>query len=386
MHSSVISRSQHRLFALSPANYMFAKKWTLYSPYFDALFFFSPFVATFLFVQFGNMIFPGIFAPVDSPIWFFIFAIIFDVWHVWGTLYRGYLRSDMRHQHKKLLIWVPIISVLILAILSNIHIYWYPPLYILLSFLAYIALFHFIRQQIGFVRLYDKRTEDLWWFEYVSRLLDNIVVWVITGFPFLYWIMHYSSLSLNWFIPWEYIVLSHIVPQTDSIWIIYTIIVLLYIWFQLIIISRGTQVNPLKYLYILGTAYIWYNGMVAYDSIIIFGFGNMLLHWLNYYGITIGSTWNNANRYPWFGRIKKIRIPYLGICMISSLILLWYIEEFFWDQFIWQEKSMIFSDILYTLWHDPLSQTIIVSILGSVQLTHYILDRYIWRPDFWSIL
>ncbi len=366
---------------------MFAKKWTLFSPWFDALFFFSPFVATFLFVQFGDIIFPGIFSPPNSPTWFFIFAIIFDVWHVWGTLYRGYLRSDIRRKHRNLLIWVPILSILFLSIVANIHIDWYPQLYVLLSCLAYVALFHFIRQQIWFVRLYDKRTVDLWWLEHISRRLDTILVWTITGFPFLYWMMHYNSLSLNWFVAWEYTYLSHLVPQTESIWILYTILLLVYVIFQLILISRGTQINPLKYLYIAGTAYIWYNGMVAYDSIIIFGFGNILLHGLNYYGIIIGSTWNNGNNYGLLlYRIKTLGILSLSIAIITSLILLWYVEEFFWDQFIWQEKSMIFSDNLYTLWHDPISQVVIVSLLGSIQLTHYILDRYIWKSDFWTIL
>ncbi len=387
MHSSSISRSQHQTSVLSTDNSMFAKKWTLYSPWFDAVFFFSPFVVTFLFVQFGDSIFPGIFTPIDSPIWFFVFAIIFDVWHVWGTLYRGYLRRDMRRTHQRLLICVPILSIAILSLLANIHISWYPTLYLLLSFLAYVALFHFIRQQIWFVRLYDRRTSKLWWLAEISRRLDDIIVWIVTGFPFLYWMMHYNSLSLNWFIPWEYISLAHIVPQTESIWIVYIIGIILYAIYQLLLISRWAETNPLKYLYIAGTAYIWYNGMVAYDSIIIFGLGNILLHGLNYYGLIIGSSWTHGDGYPtWLRKIQKRAIPYLSISIIISLIVLWYGEEFFWDQFIWQEKSMIFSDILYTLWHDPISQTVIVSLLGSVQLTHYILDRYIWRTDFGPIL
>jgi hypothetical protein len=62
---------------------MFAKKWTLYSPVFDALFFFTPFVATFLFITICEKYFPDILYPDHSPIWFFVFAIIFDVGHVW---------------------------------------------------------------------------------------------------------------------------------------------------------------------------------------------------------------------------------------------------------------------------------------------------------------
>ncbi len=364
---------------------MFAKKWTLYSPIFDSFFFFSPFVATFIFVKICDLYFPTILNPEVSPVWFFIFAIVFDVGHVWWTLYRWYLQKDIFTKHWKLLVGVPIVSISILAILSSITIPWHDPFYVTLSFLAYIAVFHFIKQQVGFVVLYGRRSENLGSMENISRKLDTIITWMITGSPFLYWMMHYDTISLNWFTPWEYIFLADLIPQTDLIWIIYTIWCILYIIFQILLIFRWVRLNPLKYLYIIGTAYVWYNGMVTYNSIIIFGFGNVLLHGLNYYGIIIGSTFHNNDYGKLIQSIKRFWILFFSIIIIVSLIWLWYIEEFFWNQFIWREKTIIFYDFFYNIWYDQAILILIVSILGSIQLTHYILDRYIWRWDFWEI-
>lgn len=364
---------------------MFAKKWTLYSPIFDSFFFFSPFVATYIFVKICELYFPAIIYPENSPVWFFVFAIVFDVGHVWWTLYRGYLQNHIFSKHWRLLIGVPIFSVITLAILTSIKVPWYDPFYVPLAFLAYIAVFHFIKQQVWFVLLYGKMDENLDTMEYISRKIDTIITWVVTGFPFLYWIMHYETVSLTWFTPWEYIFLSSIVPKTELIWIIYVIWCILYIIFQILLIFRWVQPNPLKYLYIIGTAYIWYNGMVTYNSIIIFWFGNILLHGLNYYGIIIGSTYHNSNYGKLIQSIKKSWILYFSMIIICSLILFGYIEEFFWNQFIWREKTIIFSDFFYNIWYNQSILILIVSILGSIQLTHYILDRYIWRWDFWKI-
>lgn len=364
---------------------MFAKKWTLYSPIFDSIFFFAPFVVAIIFVKISELYFPSILYPETSPLWFFIFAIVFDVGHVWWTLYRWYLQKNIFSKHWRLLIGVPILSFIILVILSNITLAWYDPYYVPLAFLAHIALYHFIKQQVGFVLLYDKRSENLGSMEYASRKADTIITWIVTSFPFFYWMMHYELITLNWFTAWEYTILSSIIPRTELIWIIYAIWCILYAVFQILLTFRWAHINPLKYLYIFGTAYIWYTWMVAYDSIIIFGFGNMLLHGLNYYGLIIGSTYHSNNYGKWLEQLRRLGIWIFSTTIIFSLFLFGYIEEFFWNQFIWQEKTIIFSDFFYNIWYNQFILIIIFSILGSIQLTHYILDRYIWRWEFWKI-
>ncbi|MBP9779778.1 hypothetical protein KBD33_04125 [Candidatus Gracilibacteria bacterium] len=365
---------------------MFPKKWTLYSPLFDAIFFFGPFVIVLVFSIVCEFFFPSILNPASSPLWFFVFAIFFDVGHVWGTLYRGYLQKNIFKNHANLLIGVPLLSIGVLIFFSSFTLPGHEPLYVPLSFLAYFAVFHFMKQQIGFMQLYAKKSEKLGSFEKISKTLDNTMIWIATGFPFIYWLMNYDILTINWFTPGEFSLLAGFIPQIPFIWILYILAILIYSISQLIFIAEGVRMNPLKYIYLLGTAYVWFNGMVLYDNIIIFGLGNILLHGINYYGIIIGSTFKNIESYNEFlQNIKRKGGWMLSIFIIMTLGALGFIEEFFWDQFFWQERSILFSDILYSFGHNHIFLIIVFSLLGSIQLTHYILDRYIWRGDFGKI-
>lgn len=365
---------------------MFAQRWTLYSWRFDTFFFFLPFIVMFIFLNITSRYFPGILYPELSPLWFFFCTIVFDVGHVWGTIYRTYLRKEIVSKHKKLLTLVPIVSLFILFLLGNIHLPWHDVYFVFFSFLAYMAVFHFIKQQVWFIALYGGREENLGKMNSLRKKGDAWMTWVITGFPFIYWIMNYDNIDFEWFTKWEFTLLTYIVPHGDFLWLIYAICIMAYIIVQLWIIMNGGKVNPLKYLYMIGTAYIWYNGMVVYNSAIAFWLWNILLHGLNYYGITIWSTMKVSDAYPKIlEKIKRLWVIPVGIFISLSLISIWYIEEFLWDQFLWKERSMIFSDIFYNIWYNPLVPVIIMSILGTAQLTHYILDRYIWRKEFWEI-
>ncbi|HWP42542.1 MAG TPA: hypothetical protein VNO14_04855, partial [Blastocatellia bacterium] len=67
------------------------------------------------------------------------------------------------------------------------------------------------------------------------------------------------------------------------------------------------------------------------------------------------------------------------------LFVLWalaYIEELFWDRTLWHERDYLFGSPL-----DVASfKVLIVPLLALPQLTHYVLDGFIWRrksnPDF----
>ena len=109
----------------------------------------------------------------------------------------------------------------------------------MLSTLSYIAVFHFIKQQIGFVMLYQKHEEIPNQTQYVATIFDKVITWVITGFPFLYWVTHYEIMEINWFTYGEFSLLSQIVPKLEFLWILYFIFFILYIISQLILILLG---------------------------------------------------------------------------------------------------------------------------------------------------
>lgn len=70
---------------------------------------------------------------------------------------------------------------------------------------------------------------------------------------------------------------------------------------------------------------------------------------------------------------------YKGLSIfILTLLLLAYGEEFLWDVFVWNDHPEIFPAVF-----DPVSGgvalTVLVPFLVLPQVTHYILDGFIWR-------
>lgn len=360
-------------------------KWFLYNASFDLVFFFMPFLLALCFAIWGSYFFPDIVSPINTPLWFFFFTLIFDVGHVWGTLYRGYFPKENRNRHRLLLIFVPIFSFTLLMIVWWIGYFSGREIYILpIYLLAWFAVFHFIKQQVGFMMLYSRKESSLEGWNTWKNRGDMCMMWIVTLMPMIHWWTHYESISFEWFEAGEFALIADILPTMPYIWMIYFILILLYSIFQIILLLSWHRSNPLKYIYLTGTALVWYFGIVHYNSAIVFWFGNIFVHGMNYYGIVIGSTLKEKEKYPpLFG---KIFFKYIYIFLPLSLVLLAIIEEYSWDQLIWQSRSDIFWEYLYNVIASPIGISLIVAWLWSIQLTHYILDRYIWKKDFGKIL
>src|SRR4051812_28486274 len=78
--------------------------------------------------------------------WLFLIVFV-DVAHVYATLFKTYLVPGELSRRRTLLIALPIVCFVIgmLLFCFGSHVFW--------SVLAYVAVFHFIRQQYGFMRL-----------------------------------------------------------------------------------------------------------------------------------------------------------------------------------------------------------------------------------------
>src|SRR5687768_999019 len=94
----------------------------------------------------------GAFAGVihqETPPWAWIPAVVLcDVAHVWATAFRTYLDPKERSARARLFTVVPILGLLASVALYSVGaaVFW--------RALAYLAIFHFVRQQYGWVALY----------------------------------------------------------------------------------------------------------------------------------------------------------------------------------------------------------------------------------------
>ena len=89
------------------------------------------------------------------PIWgWVVLVLLIDVGHVWATLFRTYFDPEARAHNRDLLLFFPLLcfaGALGLALISE-ALFW--------RVLAYIALYHFIKQQYGITALYNVRVSS----------------------------------------------------------------------------------------------------------------------------------------------------------------------------------------------------------------------------------
>lgn len=120
---------------------------------FDSFFFFSPLLFVIIFTFLINNYFSQYLIIQNDPLWLFLFIILFDVAHVWWTLFRVYFNKLELVKHKELYFFTPLITFLLAFFLMLFDRSWI----ILFSFIWLFAVYHFIKQQIWFILVYANK-------------------------------------------------------------------------------------------------------------------------------------------------------------------------------------------------------------------------------------
>lgn len=312
--------------------------------------------------------FPSQFSQ-DSEItlykWLFLIVFI-DVAHVYSTLFRTYFDKDTYRLHNKTLLYIPLFSwfagVMCYSVSPNI--FW--------SCLAYLAVYHFVRQQYGFVRIYARQDSR----SAIFRIVDNSIIYIATIYPILYW--HLNPRSFSWFVPDDFLYFS--VPSEINALLqgVYYALILTYFIIEIINIYQYKQFNIPKNLIIVGTLLSWYFGIIYFNGDMTFTFLNVVSHGIPYmaliwiYGRKKSTQTDNKK--------KAILFTNSGILLfILILIVLAYFEEGIWDAILWKERPETFN-LFYIF--PTLSDTIlslVIPLLALPQITHYVIDGYIWK-------
>jgi len=305
------------------------------------------------------------------PLAWLLLVVFVDVAHVYSTIFRTCFSKEQRERWRQHLILIPVLSWLVGVMLYSLSdmTFW--------RVLAYLAVFHFVRQQYGFVRLYGREEGALHpvWY----RRLDAAAIYAAAGYPILHW--HTSSpKSFQWFVAGDFV--TGPLPWVDRIgFVIYGTILVLYACKELLQLFRTQHFNLPKNLVILGTALAWYVGIVLYDGDWTFTLTNVLSHGIPYMALI----WT-MNRKVLLGPsaparpVGATRLARGVAIFVVSLLVLAYCEEWLWDALVWRENATIFP-WLASLRELPTRSFFpwIVSLLAVPQVTHYIIDGFIWR-------
>jgi hypothetical protein len=78
--------------------------------------------------------------------------------------------------------------------------------------------------------------------------------------------------------------------------------------------------------------------------------------------------------------VKQFFTEYGAALFVLSMMLLAYVEEGLWDAWVWKEHNDVFS-MFQAIAFNPEKDILmlLVPLLALPQITHYIIDGYIWK-------
>jgi hypothetical protein len=307
-------------------------------------------------------------AEVSPALWVLLIVGV-DVAHVYSTLYRTYFDREEFRARQSLYVLVPLLGWLIFAALYSIGsmVFW--------RALAYLAVFHFMRQQYGLMMIYGRREPRF-------RLIDKAAIYLATLYPLVYWHTHLRN--FHWFIEGDFVSLQ--AAWLDRLVLgLYLLAVIAYAAKEVWLWRQTRRFNWPRNLLLAGTMLSWGVGIVALNSDLAFTATNVIAHGIPYmaliwiYGRNHGQLESGKT---YFGKVPLRRFFTLaGLpVFIGILVLLAYGEEGLWDGLIWTEHKSIFGAFSFLPVIDSRETLIwLVPLLALPQITHYFLDAFIWR-------
>lgn len=336
----------------------------LNSAWSDMVFIISPAFLSLMLV----FLFPSHFQQsAGIPLAYWVMLVVFvNVAHVYSTLYRTYFNPNNRKNKLTLLLSIPLICYILSVILYHIDglLFW--------RALAYLAVYHFIRQQYGFMKLYGRAEK--------AMLIDQIAIYAATLYPLIFWHLN-GNRNFSWFIDGDFMSFQNEWLLKVS-GIIYVLIIATYCIKETIVVFQRKQFNIPKNLLILGTFLSWYFGIVYFNGDMAFTTLNVISHGIPYVALIWFFEKKKMNNNSKTGnKLYQLSFGKYGIFyFVMILILFAYVEEGLWDGLIWKEHTAAFSPFakLPQIASKELL-ALFVPLLALPQATHYVLDGFIWR-------
>jgi hypothetical protein len=296
----------------------------------------------------------------ESPDWTWITAVLLiDIAHVWSTSFRVYFDAEEFKRRIWLYTLVPVFGYLVgVALYSEGElVFW--------RVLALVAVFHFVRQQYGWVALYRRKLNETsnltWW-------IDAAAVYLATIYPLAFWM---TSLPRNfeWFVKDDFFALPAFVETV--LFPLYVAALVVYFGKSIYLYFASGFLNIGKDIVVATTAVCWYAGIVFFNSDYAFTVTNVIIHGVPYFALIYFYA---KTRRETAGRFYQ-KLTSNWFVFLMTLWALAYVEELFWHRGVWHERSWLFGEN----WDLKSWKTYLVPLLAVPQLTHYVLDGFIWR-------
>lgn len=308
----------------------------------------------------------GLVSPGKLPTWAWVALVVsVDVAHVHATAFRTYLDAEELRRRPLLYAVVPLACLAAGAALYAQGASWF------WRVLAYVAVFHFVRQQAGWVAIYRAKSGPSTW---LDRALDDAVVYLSTGVPLLAW---HASLPrpFAWFVEGDFVKLALPDVVVAIAWSSMALGLVAWTARQAWRAWRGLAVSVGKVAVVASTAVSWTVGIELVDHDLGFTALNVLPHGIPYFVLLHAYARERAQTRP---RAVAASILRLGVVGFVGLLLAFAAaEEALWDRLVWRDHAELFGwlpsvDASRWLW-------LVVPALTLPQSVHYVLDAVIWR-------
>jgi hypothetical protein len=303
----------------------------------------------------------------DTPLWgWLVFVVFIDVGHVYASLYRTYLDPSEFARRRGLYLGVPVACWVVGA-----GLYVVSPL----SFwraLAYLAVFHFVRQSYGFMRAYShmEGPKEAW-----ELRLEAGAIYATMLYPLIYWHSD-PSRRFWWFVQGDFVTVRGFAGPWAS-WA-YSFILVVFSARQVQRARAGLAVSAGKLAVVFSTAAAWYVGIVATNSDFAFTLTNVVAHGVPYYALT----WlYGRRRWHAAGWRRTWHRPTAVFAFVGLLLLFAYIEEGVWDALVWKEHAQAFFGMSLDWTPGREAAAVLIPLLALPQAVHYISDSWLWKFD-----
>jgi hypothetical protein len=232
-----------------------------------------------------------------------------------------------------------------------------------------------VRQQYGFMRVYSRKEPK----KTIASALDSVTIYAATLYPVLYWHLK-GPRNFNWFIEGDFVFVkwSWLLPFFTAV---YLLIVAAFLAKEAYAFISRKVFNLPKFAVIVGTVLSWYFGIVYFNGDMAFTLLNVVSHGIPYMALIWIYGEKNYSKKQGGYRFLKMVFSRYGVLIFLGLVFLFaFIEEGLWDLTVWKEHKNIFgTEGLFDIELSDQLLSFVVPLLALPQITHYILDGFIWK-------
>ena len=323
-------------------------------------------------------------APL-GPLGWLLTVVFVDVAHVWATIYRVYTVPGEVKRRPLLYLGIPALAYAASVVLYSLS---------ALTFwraLASLAVYHFVRQQYGWIALCGRRAPAPRWAA-LDRGLDTLAIYIGTLYPLVYWHAHLPR-RFHWFVAKDFF-LPAPAWLASVFFVAWLLIGGLWLVRQIHRLLDERSLPAAKLLVMGSTWLSWYLGIVYYNSDFAFSVCNVLPHGVPYFVLLYRYRQNElrdreaqsepapvphrAAATPLHHDPSRVRYSATAVLMfLLPLFALAFCEESLWDRLIWHDHARFFPlpEIDPPAW----LLVLLVPLLALPQSSHYLLDAWIWR-------